>query len=248
MTERRFRYIDVAAGIRAGIVSGEHVIGSVLPSEAALADEHGVSRVTVRRALEHLRSEGLVDSRQGSGWFVGAAPVPQTLDALDAFEHQLTEAGITSRRQVLSFGFVPTPQPAADLFDADQVLEVVRLNLADEAPFAVVTVWCREDLAQSLSRRDVESQTFLELLDTEIGSATQTIGAVNADDQLAATLGLPVGAALLRIWRVTRSTDGDVVLASEHFYPAHRTEFSVTLGIDAGRAGESATVLRLVRD
>ena len=58
-----------------------------------------------------------------------------------------------------------------------QVLRVLRVNLADGEPFAIVTVWCSAEVGQHLSRRDVEQSPFYELLDVPLSGAMQTIGA-----------------------------------------------------------------------
>ena len=71
---------------------------------------YAASRVTVRRALELLRDQGLVDSRQGFGWFVAADRVRQTLGQLGTIEAQLAEAGVVAERQILDFGFVSAPR------------------------------------------------------------------------------------------------------------------------------------------
>src|SRR6476469_9327439 len=78
-----------------------------LPSEAELGEEHGVSRVTVRRALELLRDEGLVASRRGSGWFVVSDHVRQPLGRVTTIEAALEAAGALPERRVLEFGFEP---------------------------------------------------------------------------------------------------------------------------------------------
>lgn len=214
---REIRYRTIADDLRRQIASGELAIGAVLPSEAELAGSYGVSRVTVRKALEVLRDDRLVASRQGFGWFVAGATVRQTLGTLATIESQLAAQGRTPARKVLAFTLV------------DDTLEVVRLNLADGEPFAVVTVWCPAELGSSLSRDDVESTTFYELLPVTFGHATQTIGAALATDLDAERLGVPVGSALLVAERVTHDVDGNPVLRSEHRFPAHLTEFVVEL-------------------
>src|SRR3546814_1075555 len=77
---REIRYRTIAAELRSQITAGELGAGAVLPSEADLAGSYGVSRVTVRKALELLRDEGIVGSRQGFGWFVAAPVVRRSLD------------------------------------------------------------------------------------------------------------------------------------------------------------------------
>jgi GntR family transcriptional regulator len=124
------------------------------------------------------------------------------------------------------------------------VLEVRRINLADDQPFALVTVWCPEDLGAGLSRDDVERASFLEQLPVTLGGAHQTIGAAAAEAGDAELLGIPVGAPVLIAERVTRSTSGRNVLVSEHVFPAHRTRFAVELPVDDGAIDPAG--LRLV--
>lgn len=227
---RTIRYQEIAQTLRQRVL--REGPGHVLPSESELSQEFGVSRVTVRRALERLRDDGLLESRQGFGWFVAAAPVQQRLGRLDTIESQLQERGVLAERQVLEFAFEAAPPHVASVLGSEQVLRVKRLNLADGAPFAVVTVWCPAELGQHLSRRDVERKPFYELLGTRLRGATQTIGAAAVGERDAALLAVPVGSPVLRCERVTTSVDGAPVLLSEHLFPAHRTEFVVDLPHD----------------
>lgn len=231
---REIRYQIIADTLRRRIGDGEFSSGRVLPSESDLSESFGASRVTIRRALDVLRDEGLVESRKGFGWLVAADPLRQDLGRLGTIERQLSAAGIRSRRHVLSFGFVPATGLARSVLGPGLVLEVIRVHLADEAPFARVTVWCPEVLGADLSRADVERSSFLEQLDVRIGGATQTIGADAASEADAALLGIPPASPVLVAERITRDRDGAPVLVSEHVFPAHRTRFVVDLPADAG--------------
>jgi GntR family transcriptional regulator len=242
--EGGFRYQAIAGLLRTRIASGEIAPGRLLPSESDLSSEHSVSRVTVRKALEALREESLIDSRQGFGWFVATDPLRQTLGRLGTIEAQLSESGVTPQRRVLSFGFVVAPKRVAKLLGVQSVLQVVRLNLADGEPFARVTVWVPEDLAGELSRAVVERSSFYESLPVAVGGATQTIGAAAISDADAKLLEVPVGSPVLRCQRVTHSVDGRAVLVSEFVFPAHRTEFVVDL--PHAEASIAPTGLRLV--
>ena len=224
---RTIRYQEIADTLRARL----HTIGPghVLPSESELSAEFDVSRVTIRRALETLRDEGIVDSRQGFGWYVATVPLQQRLSGLDTIESQLAERGVHTVREILEFAFVAAPAHVAERLGCTQVLRVKRKNLADGAPFAVVTVWCPAELGQHLSRNDVERKPFYELLGVQLRGATQTIGAAVAMPADAALLEVPVGSPVLRCERLTTTTDGVPVLLSEHIFPAHRTEFVVDL-------------------
>jgi GntR family transcriptional regulator len=153
----------------------------------------------------------------------------QRLGELATIEGQLAASGIRAERRVLEFAFVAAPPRVRTVLDAEQVLRVKRLNLADGEPFAVVTVWCPAELAQSLSRRNVEEQPFYELLGIPLRGATQTIGADAASAADAKLLHVPPLSPVLRCERITTDTAGRPVLLSEHVFPAHRTEFVVEL-------------------
>ena len=226
---RTIRYHQIADELRARVASGEYAAGRLLPSESELSTEFDVSRVTIRKALELLRDESLVNARQGFGWFVAGETVRQPLARLATIEDQMRASGVKPERRVLEFAFEKAPRDIARALGAQQALRVKRVNLADGDPFAIVTVWCTAELGQNLSRADVERSPFYELLDVPLSGATQTIGADAATPDEAKLLGVPPGSPVLRCTRTTTDTAGAVVLVSHHVFPAHRTEFVVDL-------------------
>jgi len=224
------RYLDVAEQLRSRIAAGST---GALASEATLGAELGVSRVTVRRALELLRDEGIVHSRRGAGWFVAVDPVHQRLGRVTTVEAALEAAGAQPGRRVLEFGFEAAPPDVVKILGIaadEQVLRVTRLNLADDEPFALVTVWVPTSVGAHLSRTDVERSTFTDLLPlhgVEPGRINQTIAAAEADRIDATRLGVPAGSPVLACRRVTYDRAGPAVMVSDHRYAAHRTAFEV---------------------
>lgn len=228
------RYHEIAATLRHDVQSGVIQRGQRLPSEAALCDRFGVSRVTVRRALELLKAEGLAESRRGFGWMTTVEPFRAGLASLSTIERQLLAAGARSERRVIAFGFTAASGQARELFGETQVLEVTRLHLADGEPFARVTVWCPDRIGARLSRADVEAASFLDQLSIEVGGAVQTIGAAACDERDAELLDVPVDAPILLVRRVTSALSGEPLLVSEHAFPGHRMQFVVELPADDG--------------
>ncbi|MGB3733858.1 MAG: GntR family transcriptional regulator [Ilumatobacter sp.] len=224
---RRIRYQEIAEVLRERLADAP--VGSVLASESEMSKEFEASRVTIRRALELVRDDGLIAARQGFGWYVAGEPVRQSLESLGTIESEVEGVGKISERKIAEFAYEDAPERVRKVLDVTDVLRVKRVNLADGEPFAVVTVWCPADLAATLSRRDVERRPFYELLDIELRGATQTIGADLASAADAALLGVPEGAPLLRCQRTTTDQTGRAVLLSEHLFSAHRTEFVVDL-------------------
>src|SRR5689334_19628805 len=142
MTDLRYR--QVADGLRERIGKGSYGPSGALETEAELCRAFGVSRITVRRALELLRDEGMVTSRKGSGWSVAVDPVRQVLGTFPTVEASLREDGVAFRRQVLEFGYQAAPPDIARalrLPEGAEVLRVQRLNFADEHAVDLVTTW-----------------------------------------------------------------------------------------------------------
>ncbi|MDH3706970.1 MAG: GntR family transcriptional regulator [Acidimicrobiia bacterium] len=230
---RTIRYREIADTVRHRIDEGTYGPGQVLPSEAELTAEFGASRVTVRRALDSLRHERRIDSRQGFGWFVPADPLPQMLARLETLDAHLAASRRSSERQVTGFAFAPAPPRVASVLGVDTVLEVRRRHLADGRPFARITVWCPEALGASLSRAEVEESSFIDLLDVAWGGAVQTIGAQLAGDEDAELLAVPSGSPVLVCRRTTSDESDHPVLMSEHVFPGHLTEFVVELSVSS---------------
>jgi GntR family transcriptional regulator len=241
---RTIRYRDIAADLRRRLDEGEFSAGRVLPSESELSGAYSASRVTIRKALEDLRTEGLVDARQGFGWFVAGHAVRQPLARLGTIEAQLEAEGRRSERRILDFAFGRAPAPVQAVLGVDKVLTVRRVNLADGEPFARVTVWCPEALGASLSRAQVEEHSFYDLLPVQFGGATQVIGADSADADDAGLLQVPVGSPVLECTRVTRDVADAPVLFAQYVFPAHKTEFIVELAGTESSIGPSG--LRLL--
>ena len=107
------RAAALAQQMRERVALGDLGPGGALESEAALGARYGVSRVTVRRALEELRAQGLLESRRGAGWFATSGTFHQSL-AVGTFRHAesaVASAGKTVRRSVVEFGFGSASQP-----------------------------------------------------------------------------------------------------------------------------------------
>lgn len=215
---RELRYLRIAADLHRLVATGEIPPGRLLPSESELVEEHRASRVTIRKALAQLKKDGIVDSRQGFGWYVVGSPLRQSLRDLTTIERQIRGAGREPSRELVRFMFRPTPPALTEVLATESVLEVTRIDRVDGQPFATATVWVRADLAADLSPRALERRPLSEQLGVELGGATQTITAVSATKQDAEFLGVPKGAPLLRIERTTWDAEGRRILRSEARY------------------------------
>ena len=225
---RRIRYQEIADELRQ--LASASAAGSLLPSESELSARFGASRVTVRRALELVRDEGLIAARQGFGWFVATEPVRQRLEHLGTIEDQLEGGGRHAERRVTEFAFVAPPErvrrdPRRRPGAARQAAQP-RRRRAVRRRHGVVPGRARAPRCHARTSSGARSTSCSAI---PLRGATQTIGADSAEPDDAALLHVPVGAPLLRCQRVTTDTSGRPVLMSEHLFPAHRTEFVVEL-------------------
>ncbi len=227
---REVRYRAIADELRERVGKGDFGAGRLLPSESELSASFGVSRVTVRKALELLRDEGLIDARQGFGWFVSTDPVRQPLARLGTIEEQLAELGRSSERKVVGFGFVAAPPRVR------QVLGTVdRARGAAGQPGRRRAVRPGHGVVPGgggrpavagrgrARRRSTSWSTW------PSGRRPRRSGRWRPGPQDAALLAVPVGSPMLRCERVTRDAADEPVLVSEFLFPAHRTEFVVDL-------------------
>jgi GntR family transcriptional regulator len=225
---RKIRYLDIADDLRARLTAGDFERGR-LPSESELSVSYDASRVTIRKALEALRAEGLIDAQQGLGWFAAGDPLRQRLGRLGTIQAQIAASGGNSQRSVLELRTVVAPARVRNVLNTEKVLRLVRLNLADGRPFALVTVWCPESLGGHLTREELTEHSFHDLLDVPLGHGVQTIAAAAASTRESELLEIATGSPVLVCERTTYDTAERAVLLATYVFPGSLTEFSVDL-------------------
>ena len=143
---RTIRYREIAEDLRRRVDAGEFAAGRLLPSEAELSGAYSASRVTIRKALEELRGEGLIAARQGFGWFAADETVRQSLGHLARWRSSSPSPAVDRNARSWTSGSSSRRPRVRQVLGVDKVLQVRRLSLADGHPFARVTVWCPEEL------------------------------------------------------------------------------------------------------
>jgi GntR family transcriptional regulator len=195
--------------------------------------------MTIRRALEELRAEGLLASRPGAGWFVNGSAIRQPV-ALGTFTHAASAAASRGdvRRRVVDFGYRTVqglvvdeggPPPEAS-GPAGEVLYVRSVRLTDGHPLDTVHEYVPVDVAAPISRSDAEFPGLWESISRNghpIARVRQTITAGVAGPADADLLEVPAGTPLLLILRLALDPDGRVLARADHRYLARR--FSLTV-------------------
>jgi GntR family transcriptional regulator len=206
------KYAAIIAGIEAAIVDGDLAPGDRLPAERALAEQHGVSRMTVRQALQALESRGLLTRAIGrnGGSFVAAPKLERDLGTFSGLSEQLARQGVVAGARVLSAQ------------EADDGIEIVRVRFADGEPFALERSTFPPRFAWLLEH-DLTGSLYELLGDDAPVRAVERIEPVVADADDAAALGLRAGAPLLLVDRTAYGEDGEVVETARDVFRGDRT-------------------------
>lgn len=210
--------------------------GTGLASERELAQQLGVSRPTVRAALDDLTRDGFLVRQRGRGTFTSPNKVTQEL-AGNGMAVPPAEGEWTS--WVVSFAVSPALPPVAarlELSPGDPALRVTRVRLVDDEPIAIEHLELPADLVPGLQAADMETGNFYHLLRDRFGirvaEAVQSIEPSFTNPEQAELLDVPVYSPLLQIERTTRDTTGRVVEVTHSVYRGDRYRITSTLRLD----------------
>jgi GntR family transcriptional regulator len=213
--------------------------GTALPAERDLALRLGVSRPTVRAAIEDLARTGLLVRQHGRGTFTSPHKISQELSGNSgaAFGVPPAEGHWTSR--VLTFRTSAAGPPRAGRLKvaaAHPVLRVVRLRMVDGEPIAIERLDLPADLVAGLAPSDMETGNFYQLLRERFGivvaDAVQTIEPTVANPDQADLLDVQVYAPLLLFQRTTRDEEGRIVEFARSVYRGDRYRITSKLTFD----------------
>jgi GntR family transcriptional regulator len=230
--------------LRDRILSGAIGFGTKLPNENELADYHGVSRVTVRRALGELARERLIERRRSAGTRVTYRPSPAPITAdISGVLANLADMGRRTAVKLLSFEYVPAEGMVAQMLGAtpDQLLQrSVRVRSVDGLPFSFLTTHVPESVSVTFTRQELAERPLLELLEragVKPEHAHQRISAGLATPSVAEALGLHTGSPLIELVRVVYDQAGRGV---EHLHALYRPD-RYAFEIDLVRSGAADT-------
>ena len=230
--------------LRDRILSGAAAFGSKLPNENELAAFHGVSRVTVRRALGELARERLIERRRSAGTRVIYRPSPAPITAdISGVLANLAAMGRRTAVKLLSFDYVLAEGMVAQALGvgSDQLLQrSVRVRSVDGVPFSYLTTHVPENVAVTFTRQELAARPLLELLEragVKVEHARQRISAGLASPDVAQALDVRTGSPLIKLVRVIHDQAGRGV---EHLHALYRPD-RYAFEIDLVRSGKADT-------
>jgi GntR family transcriptional regulator len=224
--QHRFKgplYLKLKQAIEGAIHNQQLRQGDALPPERDFSELSGVSRVTVRKAIDSLVEEGRLVRRHGSGTFV-AAPVErmeQTISRATSFSEDMTRRGMTASTHWLNRGlYLPNSDEVMTLgLSGDcKVARLKRLRLADETPIALERASLPDDILPD--PEDVDSSLYAHLTARQARPvrAIQRISACVLKPEEADLLQVPEGSAALSVQRVAFLASGRVIETTRTLY------------------------------
>jgi GntR family transcriptional regulator len=203
-------YYQLVETLRDQIRAGALGPGEQLPGERELSEHFGISRMTVRQALQYLVREEVLTARQGLGTFVAAPKLTHNALHMLGFTEEMMRGGAAASSRVIEQLLVAPPASVRrqlELSSEDQVVKIVRLRLSDGIPMLLETVFVPARSFPGLERANLAKQSLYSLLrdrySVRLSGSTHTLEAVPANDYECELFGITAGLPMILLQGVS---------------------------------------------
>ena len=186
------KYYTVKECISKNIAANKYRSGDAIPSEHDLMEYFGVSRITIRRAIDDLVNEGLLYRVQGKGTYVSGAGFSEDLLSLMSCTQDIQNLGMTPTRKVISSSIVEPDaerRTVLNLGDGEAVFRLERIYYADDLPVNHTTTYLPSRLFPEIEQIDFSQNSLYEVLrkryEVQLVEAFRTVQAVRANNDIA---------------------------------------------------------------
>lgn len=224
-------YIQIHNQLRSNIEEGKWQVGQKIPAERELATEFGVSRMTLRQAIQTLVDEGVLERRVGSGTFVANRKVQEKMSGVTSFTELMQAIGKVPSSKTISYHLtIPSESETQKLklAPSERVLRMERVRYGSKVPICYEVATIPAALITNFSKDEVTSsfyRTLTEKAHLYPGHATQNVSATNATEKIAEYLDIRRGDALLRMTQISYLQDGRPFEYVHTQYVGSRFEF-----------------------
>ena len=231
-------YQQIYDDIKGAIKDGVYKVDEKIPSEAELSEEYGVSRITVRRAIEDLCSDGYLTKMQGRGTFVGRPHLMRRLSqskATRSFSEICEEAGVVPGAHLIERQIVPVRPDEQEFFGLGPdalLIYVHRVRTADGLGVCDENMFVPYDDGRDLLTLPLEDTSLFDAIEQATGhrpvsNEDWNITAVKATTDQASLLGISVGDPLLRTHVSFVDDEGRPVCMGRHYFVGSRYELAI---------------------
>ncbi len=208
-------YHQLKCALLEGIESGLWQAGEQLPNEGKLAENFGVSKITVRQALQELSDLGYVRREQGRGTFVSKPKLDQGPRELTSFTEEMRRHRMTATSRIIDRCVIAATERVAEaleLREGDPVFVLKRIRAADAEPMGVQSAHIPLQLVDGIETAELDNVSLYEFLQARYGlqpaRARETYFAIPAERDAAELLGIAPGSPVFSVERVTYLPNG----------------------------------------
>ena len=224
-------YIQIHNQLRENIENGHWKVGQKIPAERELAAEFGVSRMTLRQAIQTLVDEGVLERRVGSGTFVASRKVQDKMAGVTSFTELMIAAGKKPSSKTISYHLTTPSQSEIErlkLEPDERVLRMERIRYGNEIPICYEVATVPAKLVENFSKTEITS-SFYRTLEKKAnlypGHAVHWVSAISATEKIAEYLRIRRGDALLHLIQLSYLQDGRPFEYVHTQYVGSRFEF-----------------------
>jgi GntR family transcriptional regulator len=203
-------------------------VGEAIPSERRLSTDLGVSRLTLRAALDDLVRDGYLERRHGSGTFVSEPKIAQQL-TLTSFSEDMRRRGMVAGSRTIELRETHAGAAvgrALHISPDARVMLIRRLRLADGEPMALETLHVPAALVPGLTREALEDASFYDLMEQRYGvviaNGQQSIEPTVTNDEESELLHVPLHSPAFLFERTSRTAEGETVEFVRSLYRGDR--------------------------
>lgn len=217
------KYAQIADIFRQRIARGVWAKGFRLPANELLALEFGVSRVTIRQAVDLLSRDGVIEAQQGRGTFVTGALKQDRWLRVETTLSDLVDVYRDTSPEIINIseGRTDAPLLPDDGKPAEKYVFMRRVHSRKKQPYCVISIYLDEKIFRRFPRR-FRNQTVIPILndlkDPAIEKARQTLTIGTADLEVARFLKIPLNSPVAEVRRVFTVADGTVIYLGEVTY------------------------------
>lgn len=240
-------YYRVREDLRELIVSGEFKPGDRVSSERELCEQHGVSSITVKRAVLDLVREGLLYRVPGKGTFVSQPKMERNLSQLTSFTEEMLHHGLRPNSTVLDARTMPATSTVArrlDLPPGEEVICLERVRFANGDPLMLEKTFLPHKLFPGLLSEDLVSQSLYDFITRKYGvslvKARETLEPVIINDKEAQNLAVEEGAPGLLLEVIAYTDTGEPVEYTKAIVRGDRCKYYIEMAGFRQDTGRSA--------
>ncbi len=226
-------YLQLKSELRTAIT--EHVYGcnEKIPTEIQLSQQYGVSRITVRQAVQELCEEGYLVKMQGKGTFVRQKRISRKLDNLMSFTQACAANDMTASTSVMEQRIDTLPPKEQEMFGeegAQRYFIMTRLRMADDVPVMLETNYFPLPRFDFLRNEDMRGSLYHTLRSHGVEIAAirnTTLDVILADTAMAQRMGITRGTPLFDMQAKNFDADGNLVHLGRELIVCDRYHFSL---------------------